>query len=43
MEGELTLNQEFKLKRRDAARITDLNHLQIKADQDASFMLIDLP
>jgi redox-sensitive bicupin YhaK (pirin superfamily) len=43
MEGELKLNQEFSLKRRDAARITDLNQLQIQSDQDASFMLIDLP
>jgi redox-sensitive bicupin YhaK (pirin superfamily) len=43
IEGELTLNQEFKLNRRDAARMTDLIHLQIEATEDAFFMLIDLP
>jgi redox-sensitive bicupin YhaK (pirin superfamily) len=43
MEGEITLNQTFNLKRRDAARITDLSQLQITSDQDAYFMLIDLP
>jgi redox-sensitive bicupin YhaK (pirin superfamily) len=43
MEGELTLNHEFKLKRRDAARMTDLTQLQIEANKEAFFMLIDLP
>jgi redox-sensitive bicupin YhaK (pirin superfamily) len=43
IEGELTLGNDAKLKRRDAARITELAQLDIKAESDAHFMLIDLP
>ncbi|HEU4965424.1 MAG TPA: pirin family protein [Bacilli bacterium] len=40
--GDLTLNGET-LKDRDAARITDVERLEIASDNGASFMLIDLP
>lgn len=43
MEGELLLNQEQTLHRRDAARITDQPILQIDTSSGAFFMLIDLP
>jgi len=43
IEGELILNQDSKLKKRDAARITDVMHLHIETEYGASFMLIDLP
>jgi hypothetical protein len=43
IEGELTLNKENRLKKRDAARITDLVQLEIESDHGATFMLIDLP
>ncbi|CAH1217265.1 Quercetin 2,3-dioxygenase [Paenibacillus plantiphilus] len=43
IEGEITLNKESALKKRDAARITDVTELAIDAASDASFMLIDLP
>ncbi|MBP1157063.1 MULTISPECIES: pirin family protein [unclassified Paenibacillus] len=43
IEGEVTLNQENKLKKRDAARITDITNLEIATEIGASFMLIDLP
>jgi redox-sensitive bicupin YhaK (pirin superfamily) len=43
MEGELVLNKDFKLNRRDAARITDLTDLTIHSENDAFFMLMDLP
>lgn len=43
IEGELTLNGEHKLSRRDAARISDVTHLEIAAGQDAHFMFMDLP
>lgn len=42
IEGEVTLNNEAKLNRRDSARITDVSELSIKANTDAKFMLIDL-
>ncbi|WP_281889794.1 pirin family protein [Paenibacillus sp. YYML68] len=43
IEGELRLNGEERLGRRDAARITELTELTVEALADASFMLIDLP
>ncbi|MBP1931415.1 pirin family protein [Ammoniphilus resinae] len=43
IEGNLSLNEGYQLKRRDAARITDLTHLDLTSSQGASFMLIDLP
>lgn len=43
MEGEVTLNREYHLKRRDSARITETESLQIKASSNARFILIDLP
>lgn len=43
IEGELTLNKDGKLKKRDAARIADIAHLNIEAENGATFMLIDLP
>ncbi|MFT9848365.1 pirin family protein [Aneurinibacillus sp. REN35] len=43
IEGELVLNKESELKRRDAARITETSRLEIEAKEDTHFMLIDLP
>lgn len=43
MEGSLQLNGEAVLNRRGAARISDQPTLSIKALDNASFMLIDLP
>jgi redox-sensitive bicupin YhaK (pirin superfamily) len=43
IEGSVTLNNDSKLSRRDAARITNLTELDIESEQGASFMLIDLP
>lgn len=43
IEGEVVLNSDFKLKRRDAGRIVDTSALTIAAASDAYFMLIDLP
>ncbi|HWO98649.1 MAG TPA: pirin family protein [Bacillus sp. (in: firmicutes)] len=43
IEGELLLNNHSALKRRDAARISDIHELTIQANQDAFFLLIDLP
>ncbi|MGX9134889.1 pirin family protein [Rummeliibacillus sp. JY-2-4R] len=43
IEGEVLLNGDIILNRRDDARITDLDHLTIKATQDAFLLLIDLP
>ena len=42
IEGEIILNNEAKLNKRDSARITDVSELSIKANTDAKFMLIDL-
>jgi quercetin 2,3-dioxygenase len=42
IEGELGLNQESTLGRRDDARITDTEELTITSNQDSFFMLIDL-
>jgi redox-sensitive bicupin YhaK (pirin superfamily) len=43
IEGELGLNHESTLGRRDDARITDTEELTITSNQDSFFMLIDLP
>jgi quercetin 2,3-dioxygenase len=43
IEGELGLNQESTLARRDDARIIDTEELTITSNQDSFFMLIDLP
>ncbi|MFU1795052.1 pirin family protein [Paenibacillus azoreducens] len=43
LEGELVLNGEALLERRDAAQITGLHQLSIIARKEAHFMLIDLP
>lgn len=43
IEGELSLNEQHQLKRRDSARITDVTSLRIDAKSNAHFMLIDLP
>jgi quercetin 2,3-dioxygenase len=43
LEGEVTLNGESKLSRRDSARITEVPTLNIESGSGASFMLIDLP
>jgi redox-sensitive bicupin YhaK (pirin superfamily) len=43
MEGELVLDGETTLSRRDAARITDQASLELSTRKGAAFMLIDLP
>lgn len=43
IEGELTLNGETLLEKRDAARITGVQNLQLSTNKGAQFMLIDLP
>ncbi|MFD0674417.1 pirin family protein [Cohnella sp. GCM10027633] len=43
LEGELVLNDETLLERRDAAQITGLQRLNVSAAKEAHFMLIDLP
>lgn len=43
IDGELTLNHDSVLNRRDDARITETPELKIEANQDSFFMLIDLP
>jgi quercetin 2,3-dioxygenase len=43
IEGEVTLNQEHTLGKRDAARLTETTELTIASAKGASFMLIDLP
>jgi len=43
IEGELTLNGDSKLGKRDSARIVDTGELKIEAGDNARFMLIDLP
>lgn len=43
IEGELMLNGEHSLQRRDAARITEETELDISASTEALWMLIDLP
>ncbi|MDM5332106.1 pirin family protein [Ureibacillus composti] len=43
IEGEVRLNDEVTLQRRDDARITDLHALTLQAKQDSFILLIDLP
>ncbi|TVY10398.1 pirin family protein [Paenibacillus cremeus] len=43
IEGELALNGESKLGRRDSARIEQLSSLELSSATGATFMLIDLP
>ncbi len=43
IEGDLSLNQELKLNRRDTARMSEVTNLELTSDQSAFFMLIDLP
>ncbi|WP_027410507.1 pirin family protein [Anoxybacteroides tepidamans] len=43
IEGELQLNNEVKLYKRDSARITETPRLTIAANTSSRFMLIDLP
>ncbi|MEB3101106.1 pirin family protein [Ferviditalea candida] len=43
IEGDLKLNGEHSLQRRDSARIEDVADLQIHSGSGAFFMLIDLP
>ncbi|MEW9673864.1 pirin family protein [Ammoniphilus sp. 3BR4] len=43
IEGDVTLNEQTQLKKRDSARITDLTELKIVGNSHAKLMLIDLP
>jgi quercetin 2,3-dioxygenase len=43
IEGELAVNGDTTLSKRDSARITDTPGLQIAAKSNSRFMLIDLP
>ncbi|MCM3728388.1 pirin family protein [Neobacillus cucumis] len=43
IEGEISINNDFILKSRDAARITDIHEITIQGNQDSFFLLIDLP
>ncbi|OCA81299.1 pirin family protein [Pseudobacillus wudalianchiensis] len=43
IEGDLLLDGETVLNKRDSARITDMNRLQLETESGARFMLIDLP
>lgn len=43
IEGEVVLNGEARLKRRDAARITDVTRLELEAASGAHLMVMDLP
>jgi redox-sensitive bicupin YhaK (pirin superfamily) len=43
IEGELVLNGDTRLGKRDAARITDVVDLGLETQAGATFMLIDLP
>lgn len=42
IEGNLILNEQTSLGKRDSARITDVTELKIEANSNAKFMLIDL-
>lgn len=42
IEGEVTLNEQNQLKKRDSARITNVTDLKIVANSNTKFMLIDL-
>jgi quercetin 2,3-dioxygenase len=43
IDGELNLNNEEVINRRDDARITDTPELKVAANKESFFMLIDLP
>ncbi|RXT02288.1 pirin family protein [Ammoniphilus sp. CFH 90114] len=43
IDGEVTLNRENQLKKRDSARISEITELKIEANTNAKIMLIDLP
>ena len=43
IEGDVTLNGETALRKRDSARITETPTLHIASENGARFMLIDLP
>lgn len=43
IEGELKLNGDTTLQKRDSARINEVTNLDIQASADTRFMLIDLP
>lgn len=43
IEGELDLNKQFNLSKRDTARITETPTLHIQARKGTRFLLIDLP
>ncbi|MFJ8258443.1 pirin family protein [Peribacillus asahii] len=43
IEGEISINNDFILKSRDAARITNIHEITIQGNQDSFFLLIDLP
>jgi len=43
IDGDLILNEQTNLKKRDSARITDLTELKIEANSNTKLMLIDLP
>jgi redox-sensitive bicupin YhaK (pirin superfamily) len=43
IDGELLINGDVTLQKRDDARITDLHDLTLTAKQDSFFLLIDLP
>ncbi|MEW9503011.1 pirin family protein [Jeotgalibacillus marinus] len=43
IEGSIKVNDQEELRYRDSARITETSTLKIKANQNARFMLIDLP
>jgi len=43
IEGDVALNQNTPLKKRDAARITDVTELTIETAAGAFLVLIDLP
>lgn len=43
IEGEVTLDQNYKMKKRDSVRITGQSTLNIHTDSGGFFMLIDLP
>jgi hypothetical protein len=43
IEGDLRMNEDTLLGRRDAARLSDVTELRLTGEGDARFMLIDLP
>ncbi len=42
IEGDLTVNEDFALKRRDSVRITDVTNLNLQTVSGTQFLLIDL-